>query len=71
MEYNTINPKAFSATDTIKGIMGNTTANPAVPKPVDPLTEIQLNTAAAQNATLPITPQATQQQPIPVYGLNQ
>jgi hypothetical protein len=72
MEYNTINPKAFSAPDTIKGIMGNTVANPAVPKTIDPLTGLPLNSTIAQDASLQIpTPQPTTQQITPAYGLNQ
>lgn len=70
MEYNAINPKAFSAPEAIKNVMGNTTANPSL-EVVDPLAGTQLNPMQNKPVSSPIAPPKTVTQPItPVYGLN-
>lgn len=74
MDYNAINPKAFSNTDTLKSVMGETipdTFNRSVginPQAnIDPLTGIPI----INQATQPVQPPVGVQMPAtPIYDLN-
>ena len=71
MEYNKINPKAFSASGTIEKMMGKAVPNSPFMQMVDPLTGIAIDPTMSQDPNAPIPPPMGVQTPTtPTYDIN-